>query len=260
MPILQKKLPPNTRKTIFVVILVLLGILTLDSFTIDENTDSSETSGQETEDFEDKTHLVNSVIDGDTLIIENDIQIRLLDVDAPEQGECYYKEAREALANLVEGKDIFIKKDVEGKDSFGRLLRYVFLAEENPFLDNTFINKYLIENGYAGLMPASQNKEYRGILEYARNQARLNNVGLWSACEQTKEPDTDHPLEADDPPTDPNCLIKGNISKDGYGKTYFPPGCANYKRTKIDFSKGEAYFCTEEEAQAAGFTKAASCR
>jgi len=29
---------------------------------------------------------------------------------------------------------------------------------------------------------------------------------------------------------------------------------------KIDFEKGDMYFCTEEEAQAAGFEKAESCK
>jgi len=261
MPNLQKKLSPNTRKTIFVVILILLGILTFDSFITDENIDSSEIlNSEEIESFEDRAHLVNRVIDGDTIVIEDDIEIRLIGVDAPEQGECFYQEATDALTELIEGKNIYIKKDVSGKDNFGRLLRYIFVANENSFVDNLFVNKYLIEKGYAGLMPATQDKEYRGILEYARNQARLQNIGIWSVCEREQESENTHPLEADDQPIDSNCVIKGNISKDGYGKTYFIVGCANYKRTKIDFSKGEAYFCTEEEAEAAGFTKAASCK
>jgi len=259
MPNFTKKLPANLRKTIFVVVLILLGILTFDSFITDENIDSSETlNSEETESFEDRAHLVNRVIDGDTIVIENDIEIRLIGVDAPEQGECFYQEATDVLTELVEGKNIYIKKDVSGKDNFGRLLRYIFVANENSFVDNLFVNKYLIEKGYAGLMPATQDKEYRGILEYARNQARLQNIGIWAVCEQELE--NTHPLEADDQPIDSNCVIKGNISKDGYGKTYFIVGCANYKRTKIDFSKGENYFCTEQEAEAAGFTKAASCK
>jgi len=67
-------------------------------------------------------------------------------------------------------------------------------------------------------------------------------------------------FETDDPPPNPDCVIKGNISEHGYGKTYFPPGCANYKRVKVDLEKGDMYFCTEEEAEAAGFEKAGSCR
>lgn len=51
------------------------------------------------------------------------------------------------------------------------------------------------------------------------------------------------------------CLdIKGNISSSGE-KIYHVSGQLNYERTKID-KEGEAFFCTEEEAQEAGFRKA----
>ena len=258
MPNFPKKLSPNTHKTIFIIALVLLGVLAIDSFIIDETTDFSESS--DSVSFEDALHMVAEVIDGDTIVIEKNIEIRLISVDAPEKGECFYQEAKDALTGLVQGKYVTFEKDFEAKDNFGRLLRYVSLVEENPFLANTFVNKYLIEKGYAGLMPKTINREYWDTLEYARNQARLKNIGIWSVCERKQESANTHPQEADDQPTDPNCVIKGNISKDGYGKTYFIVGCANYKRVKIDFSKGEAYFCTEEEAEAAGFTKAASCK
>lgn len=48
--------------------------------------------------------------------------------------------------------------------------------------------------------------------------------------------------------------IKGNISSEGE-KIYHMPGGASYNRTKIDPSKGERYFHTEAEAQAAGFRR-----
>jgi len=258
MSILQKKLPPKIKKTMFVIVLIIFGILARDSFLEDETTDLLESS--EPVNFEEVHHLVDRVIDGDTIVIEKEIEIRLISIDAPEQGECYYQEAKDALTELVQDKYIIIEKDFKAKDNFGRLLRYVSIEEENPFLDNTFVNKYLIEKGYAGLMPKTINKKYWDILESARNKARRQNIGIWSVCERKQESTNAHPQEADDNPTDPDCVIKGNISKDGYGKTYFTVGCANYNRTKIDFSKGEAYFCTEKEAETAGFIKAASCK
>jgi len=267
MPNLLKKLPPNLRKTVFIVFLISLGLLAMDTFAPDEIADFSQTLNseqkqeeQESESFEDMAHSVNRVIDGDTIVIEKDIEVRLIGVDAPEQGECFYQEATDALIELVQGKYVTFEKDFQAKDNFGRLLRYVSLVEENPFLNDTFVNKYLIEKGYAGLLPKTENAKYWSTLEYARNEARRQNIGVWSVCDRQQESTNTHPQEANDPPTDPNCVIKGNISKDGYGKTYFTVGCANYNRTKIDFSKGEAYFCTEQEAEAAGFTKAASCK
>ena len=47
------------------------------------------------------------------------------------------------------------------------------------------------------------------------------------------------------------CRIKGNIGSSG--RIYHVPGTAAYEKTRIDESKGERWFCTEEEAQAAGW-------
>ena len=52
-------------------------------------------------------------------------------------------------------------------------------------------------------------------------------------------------------PPDPGCPIKGNIS-DG-GRIFHPPGGAFYDRTSIDEADGERWFCTPEEAAAAGW-------
>jgi endonuclease YncB( thermonuclease family) len=50
------------------------------------------------------------------------------------------------------------------------------------------------------------------------------------------------------------CDIKGNIS--GAGKIYHQPGTAHYTATTIDDSKGERWFCSPEEAEAAGWRAA----
>lgn len=51
------------------------------------------------------------------------------------------------------------------------------------------------------------------------------------------------------------CLIKGNISHRTGKLIYHCPNGQWYDDTVIDFSKGERYFCTEQEALAAGFSK-----
>lgn len=59
-----------------------------------------------------------------------------------------------------------------------------------------------------------------------------------------------------EPTLPPPCEnIKGNISSSGE-KIYHVEGQANYKQVKIDESKGEKWFCSEEEAKAAGWRKA----
>lgn len=58
------------------------------------------------------------------------------------------------------------------------------------------------------------------------------------------------------PSTDPKgCAIKGNISRAGE-HIYHVPGGRNYDRTKIDPDQGERWFCSEQEAQAAGWRPA----
>lgn len=51
------------------------------------------------------------------------------------------------------------------------------------------------------------------------------------------------------------CDIKGNISKGGE-RIYHVPGQKWYSRTKITTSKGERWFCSEQEARAAGWRRA----
>ena len=49
-----------------------------------------------------------------------------------------------------------------------------------------------------------------------------------------------------------SCAIKGNISRKGV-RIYHLPGTAAYAQTKIDEAKGEHWFCSEDEAKAAGW-------
>ena len=55
---------------------------------------------------------------------------------------------------------------------------------------------------------------------------------------------------------DPACNIKGNISYSGGQRIYHVPGQHYYNDTRISAGKGERWFCTEEEARAAGWRKA----
>ena len=54
--------------------------------------------------------------------------------------------------------------------------------------------------------------------------------------------------------TQEGCSIKGNISSSGE-KIYHVPGGQYYTRTKINQSKGEKWFCSEQEAKFAGWRK-----
>ena len=51
------------------------------------------------------------------------------------------------------------------------------------------------------------------------------------------------------------CLIKGNVNSKGE-RIYHMPGQHYYNKTQIDENKGERWFCSEQEAIAAGWRKA----
>lgn len=50
------------------------------------------------------------------------------------------------------------------------------------------------------------------------------------------------------------CTIKGNLSENG--DIYHMPGDERYVETRIDTSRGERWFCTASEAEAAGWRRA----
>lgn len=52
----------------------------------------------------------------------------------------------------------------------------------------------------------------------------------------------------------PGCAIKGNLS--GGGAIYHRPGQRDYARTRIDPARGERWFCSAVEAEAAGWRAA----
>ncbi|TIP27002.1 MAG: hypothetical protein E5X67_17405, partial [Mesorhizobium sp.] len=52
------------------------------------------------------------------------------------------------------------------------------------------------------------------------------------------------------------CHIKGNIRVNTGEKVYQVPGQEYYAETRISPLKGERWFCSEAEAQAAGWRKA----
>ncbi len=54
-------------------------------------------------------------------------------------------------------------------------------------------------------------------------------------------------------PPDPSCVIKGNVNPSTGTKIYHTPASRWYDRTDIKPEEGDRWFCTEAEAEAAGF-------
>lgn len=117
---------------------------------------------------------VMKVVDGDTLDLNSSKRVRLSGINTPEKGECYYKEAKDKLTELVLDKDVFIEKDKSNTGKYGRLLRYVYL-------DDTLVNAFLVENGYARVYDKYKHdtKKYEE-LKKIEETAKSQNLGLWN--------------------------------------------------------------------------------
>ncbi len=125
------------------------------------------------------TVLVKRVIDGDTVELENGEKVRYIGMDAPEKGDCFASEATEKNRELVEGKKVRLEKDVSERDSFGRLLRYVWRGE-------TMINEKLVVEGYAQAVTYPPDVKYQEQLREAERKSREEGRGLWGpTCTKT---------------------------------------------------------------------------
>lgn len=178
---------------------------------------------------------VIAVPDGDSLQLADGRRVRLLGIDAPEIGRCLADQAKEKLRSLVFGKHVRLKDTLT--DDYGRVLAIVIVGI------NTLVNREMLASGLARNTFSARN-DYAPTLKQAYEEAKSANRGIFSSVCRT-EPSGD-------------CLIKGNI-RDGK-KIYHLPACDNYMQVIVDEAFGDHWFCTEAEAQAAGFTKASGCR
>jgi len=129
--------------------------------------------------FQREEGFVVKVVDGDTLELNTTEKVRLLGINAPERGEPFYQEAKNMLAELVLNKKVYLEKDREERDRYGRLLRYVYLGDE-------MVNLKMVEEGYATVYFPEGDGRYRKILENGEEEARDMKKGLWSLLSEDR--------------------------------------------------------------------------
>ena len=205
-----------------------------------------------TSSAEPKVFKVTRVIDGDTIEIEGGEHIRYIGIDTPEtvdprkEVQCFGIEASKKNKELVEGKTVRLEKDITDRDKYNRLLRYVWVG-------SVFVNLELVKQGFATSYSYPPDIKFQKEILAAEEEAREAKRGLWKAC-----PVSIAPTVQIQEPNKSECNIKGNISTSGE-KIYHLPGCGSYTKTQIDEKRGERWFCSEKEAQEAGWRKALNC-
>ena len=115
-------------------------------------------------------------VDGDT-IQSGKVWVRLVQINTPEKGECYYKEATTYTQNFLKlnGKSKLIPDArLDSFDEFGRALGYLTKGNRN-------LNLELVKYGYAKpyFYKGMRGKYAQQIDNYAR-QARAKRLGLWN--------------------------------------------------------------------------------
>lgn len=138
------------------------------------------------------TGVINRVVDGDTVVLEDGRTIRYLYVDTPETRkpgtpvQCYGKEAS-SFNKAFTGAKVILKKDKEAQDRYGRDLRIVFLEGRNPEDINQSINADLVRYGFARVKIYKPNDTYEPQLRELEEKAKKDKQGAWKDCEEPFE-------------------------------------------------------------------------
>ena len=120
--------------------------------------------------------IVKKIKDGDSVELLGGDRLRLLSVDAPEEGQLFFEEACQFLAGLTLGKTARIEFAGRRRDKYGRLLGYLYI-------DSIFVNKAILENGLGYLYLFKDTELDRPETEElfeAQRAAMQKGVGLWS--------------------------------------------------------------------------------
>jgi micrococcal nuclease len=130
---------------------------------------------------------VTRIVDGDTIHVDlggTDETVRYIGIDTPESVkpdtpvQCFAKQASAANQRLLSGDDdIKLVFDAERRDRYGRLLAYVYRAD-----DGTFVNAALVRDGYARTLTVPPNVRYAKRFAQLQTEAREADRGLWRAC------------------------------------------------------------------------------
>jgi len=214
---------------------------------------------------------VTRVVDGDTIKISIDGKeetVRLIGVDTPETVDprkavqCFGIEASKKTKEWLTGRSVRIETDTtQGeRDKYARLLAYVYRN------DGLFVNKELVAQGFAHEYTYNIPYKYQADFKEVERLAREGGKGLWTACPVGEVAPNNPPAQSSpapasvsaSAPSDSSCTIKGNINSSGE-KIYHLPGCGSYTKTTIEPARGEQMFCTEADAQQAGWRKALNC-
>lgn len=129
---------------------------------------------------------VKRVVDGDTLLLQDGVRLRMIGIDTPETKkedtpiQPFGPEASEYTRNAVEGRQVTLVFDGEREDNYGRTLAHVYIGDR-------FLSEELIREGLARVLyrhPYSNAMKDR--FRAAENAAKREKRGIWSLSQPGK--------------------------------------------------------------------------
>jgi len=128
------------------------------------------------------------VLDGDSVILTDQRQVRLIGINAPEFGkdgrpdEPLAAVARDRLRELVQGKNVRLVLEEEQRDHYGRWLAHLQLP------DDTKVDEILLKEGLASAIAIPPNVSQVRRLFEAETVARAARRGIWGLAYSTPIP------------------------------------------------------------------------
>lgn len=190
----------NFKKNLIIILILISSVFTIyefienDKISINDIQDqnSNHTINNNEDDLNDITFtkaFVNRIVDGDTIevtIEEKKYKVRFIGINCPEYTtkiEEYGKEATEYTTSMLLNKTVYLEKDVNETDKYGRLLRYIWLEIPNGInneeISRKMFNAKLLLDGYAQVATYPPDVKYVDYFKSMQSEAKNNNVGLW---------------------------------------------------------------------------------
>ncbi len=135
-----------------------------------------------------ETAQVRYVLDGDSFILADGRQARLIGVNAPElgkdgaPGQPLAKQARNRLSQLIKGQTLTLSRGRERQDHYGRWLVHARLA------DGASVEEILLREGLAWAIAIPPNLDRLDSLLKAETEARAAGRGVWGEAAYAPKP------------------------------------------------------------------------